>query len=122
MSDIAKQIAYAEKELAAIKAGFSGDEKRFFPAIATPATFNITSDNPIIISASFAYQDFPQLYARVSYTSGGPPVILNYKAFIRKSLYSWRMCEEQLAPVNYTIECILVSQRAPTSFVVSEEI
>jgi hypothetical protein len=122
LSDLITRIAKAKKELIALKAGFGGDQQRFLPTVATQATFNITSSKALIIRATFAHDDFPQLYAAVSFTIGAaPPVILQYKAFIRKSYYEWRYCEEWIGTPNYTIVCTLVSQRAPTSFVILEE-
>ena len=117
MSNIIAQVAYAQKELKAIKAGFAGGEDRFFPAVATNQTFLITvNDKPVVISATFDLDDFPQLYAAVQYTNGGPPVILQYKAFKRQGIYSWRMTEAWGGSVDYTINCTLLSQRSPSSF------
>lgn len=117
MSDIAQQIAVAKKELQAIKTGFAGGEDRFFPSVATAQTFVIAvTDRPIVISATFAETDFPQLFASVSLTIGGPPIVLQYKAFDRKTLYAWRMTEYWGSAATYTIQCALLSQRAPLTF------
>lgn len=122
MSNLIDQVAYAQKELVAIKAGLSGNQQRFLPTVATSQTFLITvNDKPVVISATFALDDFPQLYAAVQYTTGGLPVILQYKAFRRQSLYSWRMTEAWGLSVDYTINCTLISQRAPTTFTIAAE-
>lgn len=118
MSNIVEQIAYARKELQAIKTGFAGDEQRFFPSVTTSQTFVITvTDKPIVIAATFAKNDFPQLFASVSLVIGAaPPVVLQYKAFDRETLYSWRMAEYWGSAATYTIQCMLLSQRAPATF------
>lgn len=123
MSSITKQIANAKRELQAIKAGFGGDKDRFFPAVATSATFlRDSTDKPIVIEATFDSDDFPQLYAAVSLTISIPaPIILQYKAFERKTLYSWRMVEYWGATAHYTINATLLSQRPPTTFTCTVE-
>ena len=122
MSDLISRIAAAQKELKALKAGFGGNEDRFFPAVATSATFlRDSNDRPIVIEATFEKNDFPQLYAAVSMTTVGPPIILQYKAFDRKTLYSWRMTEKWGTIAHYTINCMLLSQRAPLTFTCTVE-
>lgn len=122
LSNIATRIANAKRELLALKAGFAGDEQRFFTATATEETFNISSNDPIIIRADFEYRDFPQLYVRAQYTVGAfPPVLFNYDPFVRTNLYEWRMSEETSGVANWTINAVLVSQRTPTLFTIEAE-
>lgn len=122
MSDIAKQIAIAQKELVALKAGFAGNEQRFFPATVTEQIFTLTTDKPIIVSATFDTLDFPELYCSV--TSGTFPTIVVYNSelFVRKSDTEWRMNPPSASSLFYTLTCSLISQRPPTTFTASAEI
>lgn len=110
MSDFVARVARANKELAALKAGFAGGEKQFYPATVTQQTFNIYSGSPLLIRVGFAKQDFPQLYTFINVTGGGPGL------FIRKNFYEWR-CRNALF-TTITVDCVLLSQEPPTSFTI----
>lgn len=118
LSDLISRIVYAKRELAALKAGFSGDERRFSEAVITQQSFTLNITKPLTVTVAFPNQDFPQLYTSVYDNTSGIPYGANL--FDRKNLYQWRM-GLSIAAHNYTITAVLLSEQTPTSFVLVQD-
>lgn len=113
LSDLVAQIAYAKKELAAIKAGFTGDETRFDTATVTTQVFSgVNSTHANVIRVDFPYQDFPQFYVE---GSDSFPAIY-HDLGIRKNLYEFFI--PKLLGSSASLTVTLISQYTPTVFVV----
>lgn len=118
MSDLAAQIAYAQKELLAIKSGFAGNPQRFRQAVVTTQTFTLNLPRPAIITVAFEYDDWPQLYDHVYDNTAGFDYGTGF--FDRKEFYKWRSAYE-IPGDNYTITCTLLSEKPPTLFTIEVE-
>ena len=118
MSNLIEQIAAAQKELNAIKAGFAGDKKRFSQATITEQTFTLTVIKPLTITVAFEKPDFPQLYVSTYNNTIGSAYAENL--FDRKTLYQWRMGLNIVAD-NYTFSCTLLSEQTPTLFTLVQD-
>lgn len=118
MSSLIDQLARAKKELAALKAGFAGDEKRFTQATTTVQQFTLTVTKPLTITVDFDQPDFPQLF--VSTYNNTTATDYGSNLFDRKDLYEWRM-GLGIAANNYTFTCLLLSENAPTLFTLVQD-
>jgi hypothetical protein len=112
-SNISSQLSRFERELLALKSGFTGDETRYFDSVITQETFNVNTAKPITIVTDFVFQDFPQLFTTV-YIVGNPFPLAPYVT-IRQDIYRWRIYLDSPAD-DYEIQCVLLSENTPTMF------
>lgn len=118
MYDLATQIAVAKKELAALKAGFAGDERRFKQSTVTIQTFTLTVTKPVTVTVSFPRPDFPQLYSSLYNNTTATQYAGN--PLERKDFYEWRLGLD-IANDNYTFTCMLLSEQTPTTFTLVQD-
>lgn len=113
MSDITERIAVAQKELLALKSGFSGTPAMFTAATVTQASFNITPTSGMLITVAFEYRDFPDIFITGVRSLPSPLAFVGYG--IRRSLYEWYI-EYDAAFGTIRWDCTLYSNTPPTSF------
>lgn len=117
MSDLTKEIADVQRELNAIKTGFSGTAEMFTGAVATQASFTLTPTTSMLITVAFEYTDFPDI-SITGVRSLPTPAILVGRG-IRRSLYEWYIEYEAIfGTVRW--DCILFSNTPPTLFTLVE--
>lgn len=117
MSDLTQEIADAQRELLAIKSGFSGTSAMFTGATVTTQSFTLTPTTSMLITVAFEYKEYPEMYVtgqRLAPTGG---VFVGYAQ--RRSLYEWYI---EYQPYFGTMQwdCILISEHPPLSFTLVE--
>jgi hypothetical protein len=109
-------MATAKKELDAIKAGFASGQQQWEAATLTTATFIVAFSTPLVITATFADDDFPLLFTDAD--AGGGIHVIN--PALRKSLYQWHIHSTGVLQ-NWTIAATLLSWNAPLTFTCGAE-
>lgn len=117
MSSLTEEIADAQRELLAIKSGFSGTSAMFTGATVTTQSFTLTPTSSMLITVAFEYKEYPEMYVtgqRLAPTGG---VFVGYAQ--RRSLYEWYI---EYQPYFGTVrwDCILISEHPPLSFTLVE--
>lgn len=117
MSDVAKQIADIQRELLALKAGFTSAQSTFDQVVITELDTILPLANVHYRArAEFEYQDYPQLHATITMFTPLPVIYVNPQT--RTSLYVWDLGDYTYP--NAQAELLLVSFQPPTLFVVEE--
>lgn len=117
MSNLAKRVADAKRELLALKAGFSGTSEMFTGATVTQQSFNITPTTSMLITVDFEYRDFPDIFITGVRSLPSPAIFVGWG--IRRSLYEWYI-EYDAAFGTIRWDCVLFSEKPPTSFTLQQ--
>lgn len=117
MSNLTTRIADIQRELLAIKAGFSGTAQMFTGATVTTQSFNIVPTTSMLVTVDFEYRDFPDIFITGVRSLPSPAVFVGYG--IRRSLYEWYI-EYDSAFGTIRWDCILFSERPPTLFTLAQ--
>lgn len=117
MSDLITDVADIQRELLAIKTGFSGTPAMFTGATVTTQSFNITPTTSMIITVDFEYLDYPDIFITGVRSLPTPAVLVGRG--IRRSLYEWYIEYEAIfGTVRW--DCYLISEHAPTVFTLAQ--
>ena len=117
MSSLTEEIADAQRELLAIKSGFSGTSAMFTGSTVTSRSFTLTPTTSMLIAVAFEYKEYPEMYVTGQRLAPTSAVLPGYAQ--RRSLYEWYI---EYQPIFGTVQwdCILISEHAPTSFTLVE--
>lgn len=116
MSNIATEIADIQRELLAMKAGFSGDYNTFTGQTVTIQNFILTPTRPMIVTVDFEYREFPEIII-TGFSIPPGTVYTGYQQ--RYNLYQWYV-PYNVAFGNMKFECVLFSENPPTLFTLQE--
>lgn len=117
MSDIAKRIADAQRELLAIKSGFSGTSAMFTGATVTQQSFPMVPTTSMLITVDFEFREFPDISVTGVRSLPSPAIFAGYA--IRRSLYEWYI-EYDASFGTIQWDCVLYSENPPTLFTLVE--
>jgi hypothetical protein len=117
LSSLTEEIADAQRELLAIKSGFSGTSAMFTGATVTTQSFTLTPTTSMLITVAFEYKEYPEMYVTGQRLAPPGGVFVGYAQ--RRSLYEWYI---EYQPYFGTMQwdCILISEHPPLSFTLVE--